>query len=235
MGLSSALKKVAGAATGTFGIGTGLGLIGGAGDLVGGYLGYQGQKKANKANIEMAREQMAFQERMSNTAHQRQMADLKAAGLNPILAAKYGGASTPTGASAHIENSAKSLQQGVSRAAQTFATLQNVRADTNVKNDTINKMAAEIELLKEKQKVEQNNARIKGYEADRQEILNQIISESGAADKAGHITKSVLDLLTGGSRPASSPSSTNRPTGTLPKGLNKKYNSGAQRRWRRGK
>lgn len=55
------------------------------------------QKKSQEFNAQMMREQMAFQEKMANTAWQRGMKDMKEAGLNPILAYQRGPASSPTG------------------------------------------------------------------------------------------------------------------------------------------
>lgn len=72
--------------------------------LVGDILGPIGAHQQNVEAKRMSGAEMAFQERMSNTAHQREVADLRAAGLNPILSAGGSGASTPGGAMAPIVN-----------------------------------------------------------------------------------------------------------------------------------
>lgn len=63
-----------------------------------------GGQQANAQNRQTSLDQMMFQKEMSDTAHRREVVDLRAAGLNPILSARYGGSSTPAGSTWTAQN-----------------------------------------------------------------------------------------------------------------------------------
>lgn len=110
--------------------------IGGSAILngIGGFIGSQGQMSANSAmmqfNAQQAQAQRDWEERMSNTAYQRSMADMKAAGLNPILAGNLGGASTPGGAvaSVNLQNPNASMGAGISAMGNALGNSAAVKA-----------------------------------------------------------------------------------------------------------
>lgn len=61
---------------------------------------------------EFAREQMSWEERISNTSYQRAVADMKKAGINPVMAINQGGASTPSSPSASAGRSSSRYSPG---------------------------------------------------------------------------------------------------------------------------
>lgn len=108
-------------------------VIGGAAALAGSaWSAFSGSKQAEK--------QRDWQAEMSNTAHQREVKDLKAAGLNPILSAKLGGSTTPSGAMPQVPDYGNSARSGI-EAAQAYAdmkvkaaTVADINASAQLKN-----------------------------------------------------------------------------------------------------
>ena len=95
------------------------------GSLISGLFGKSGQDSANSTNIALGREQMAFQERMSNTSYQRAVKDMQEAGLNPMLAYSQGGASAPVGSMPQVQNANSA---GIASAAQGAQIAQAVQS-----------------------------------------------------------------------------------------------------------
>jgi hypothetical protein len=137
---------------------TGAALITGGAEFLSGLWGSSSAEKTNKKQIELAREQMAFQERMSNTAVQRRMRDLQEAGINPILAARYD-ASTPAGAMAQLRvpsdsaavamNAAAGAASSAWTAEKTTHEIQKIHYETNVAIARYNDIGEDIRRKRE--------------------------------------------------------------------------------------
>lgn len=122
--------------------------IGAGADVLGGLISFKGASDANRTNMMVAQRQMDFQERMSNTAYQRQVRDMIAAGLNPAMAYRMSGASTPGGAGATMQNELAGAGSAVSSAgkfASNVVALQQARLDMAQKLATIDLTKAQAE------------------------------------------------------------------------------------------
>lgn len=156
----------------------------------------------NRDQAQVARD---FSERMSSTAYQRAVLDMKAAGINPMLAYAQGGASTPSGGGASVSQSTRSgavpmqvgqvdnvlgpavssaiqaasafqgLQQGAAQVDQTRANTQYLEAETHRSNQQAGYLAAETGRSSEQTELVR---RLQQTELERQ---RQIAASAGLA------------------------------------------------------
>lgn len=113
--------------------------------ILGAILGFGGSAISSALSYKIAKENRQWQERMSNTAYQRGMKDMKLAGLNPILAYQKGGASSPAGNVSTVADPGPSAIAGA-LAYEQFKKLASEAktADQNQKSDAPSKKLREI-------------------------------------------------------------------------------------------
>lgn len=158
------------------------------GSLIGGLFGFMGQQSANRANSAIAQNQMNFQERMSSTAHQREVADLKAAGLNPMLSANHGGATTPSGAAYIFQNPWAEANNVVSN-INSARKLEEV--DKQLVTNTVKK--TEQEVIESKSRIALNASAAAKQAEEIKSLISQQMVNAEMVKKFGAETANLME------------------------------------------
>ncbi len=117
--------------------------------LVGSGLSFLGGQAQNAASAQAAQRQMDFQREMSDTSYQRQIKDLEAAGINPMLVTKLGGASTPPGAMPSFVNPALMATQSFSAMQSSSAAKQQAETQERLSEPQIRQVEAVTDKIRE--------------------------------------------------------------------------------------
>lgn len=157
-------------------------VIGGVASLAGGLLSNKSRKKEASDNRE-------FQEDLSNTSYQRAIADLKAAGINPMMVSKLGGASTPAGNVADVQDAVTPAISSAIAAYRTGAEVEQIKANTELART--NEAVAQSQKAKLDSETAINAVMIPKIEAE----TRQSTSSAGFMDAQTKLSESNRDKV----------------------------------------
>lgn len=166
MGFGKSLKKLAGGVLGALNLPIVSGAMAMGSDLYSAEQARDAQASANNANIAFGVGQNAWQKMMSDTSHQREVKDLIAAGLNPVLSANAG-ASTPVGSSPDMESVGPSIPPGLVR----------------------NSLTSAVEMRRIKKDVAEADSRIDLNDTQRKKIKQDMMAQKPLADLGTFISR----------------------------------------------
>lgn len=168
----------------------------GWGSIVGGIasaaIGSAGGLWSNSQNLGESKANRAWQERMSNTAHQREVADLRAAGLNPILSGLGGsGAAVGGGSMARTQNPFENAGNDF-YSARRFSEIEKeqLKNETELKDSTTQLNRQNTELAAEQQRLTALNQKVST--AQEAQILQGV--STSQAQAAAYTAAAARDL-----------------------------------------
>lgn len=112
-------------------------------ELIGGAFSAFGAERQNREARRATARQMEFQERMARNAYQYATEDMRAAGLNPLLAYSQGGASTPGGSTYQPQNVLAGAGAGISRGAATALATRRLKKEIDATDALIDLQKAQ--------------------------------------------------------------------------------------------